>query len=199
MDSTPSQSPAGDGARDGSEGSSKPKKPDGGSKSAKRCKPNCGDSEPYPSGLDEESLSPDGLGPIRIGMTKSEAANAAGVELVLVGDDFGRCEFAGVAGDPEGVSMMLLSGVVSRIDIEAGPVQTAGAIGIGSSAQEVFDAYPREIERVTDVYGVRQLLYTPSDPESREYSMLFSLGNRDNVTHFRAGLKEPVEYAEGCV
>jgi hypothetical protein len=148
-----------------------------------------------------ETLTPEGLGKVRIGMTVSQAEKALGAKLAGEGDTSEACRYVHRAGgaDP-GVSIMVESGRITRIDVEppaagkAAGVTTAGGIGLGASLDEV-----------KRVYGAVKLEGSDSEPDTKLVHVEASkrggtvLEIRDGkVTSFRSGLKGPIDYSEGC-
>ena len=147
------------------------------------------------------SLTPQGLGKVRIGMSLSEAEQA--LSAGLSGDTTGEtCRVVGRAdGKDPGISYMIEKGRITRIDIAtpakgAPPrVTTAHGIGLGASLDEVRRRYgagvklePAEIEPGTRLVHVETARGRGTVLEIRD----------GKVTSFRSGLRAAIDYSEGC-
>lgn len=172
-------------------------------------KPSVTSAPPAPQRLTSETrLSLDGLGPVDIGMTLDEASAAAGTPIRTRPDDpYGpECTYAYPQGGPDGVGFMVINGRIARVDIgtlrpsmRPSPVRTVSGIGIGSTEDEVKQAYPGRIRMEPAKYDPNghDLVYLPADASVKHLSMIFQTDGQ-RVTSFRAGLAEPVAYTEGC-
>jgi hypothetical protein len=142
-----------------------------------------------------------GMGPVTFGMTVSEAERAAGRPLVPWGDRFPACHFLVPKGWPkvrdgalrtDPVLFMVTAGRVARIDVMAGSVSTSTGIRIGSTERQVRQAYPGRITAARNLYGTRQLTFTPADGR-----IVFNITDGKVIT-FHAGKQPEVNYNEGC-
>ncbi|MDG2112909.1 MAG: hypothetical protein P8N02_09890, partial [Actinomycetota bacterium] len=97
-------------------------------------------------------LSTAGLGPVRVGMTVEEAERVSGVTLVP--DDFGdaECRYHTSDRGPDGVGFMVSDGEIVRVDIFDGPITTLSGYGIGSTKQELVDAFGERLESSAHPY-----------------------------------------------
>ena len=147
-----------------------------------------------------DGLSITGIGPITVGMTEAEAEAAAGVPIgppsgAAAGS--GACAYLGAPEADPIVMLLVIDGVISRVDVvEGSPVTTLSGIGIGSTEEEVLDTYGRRIVEEPPA-GDQQdprLRYVPDDPT---HSLVFEL--RDGVVSaFRSGFAEQVGEAGSC-
>lgn len=160
-------------------------------------------TEYYTPPLGESDLTLTGLGPIRVGMSLSEASESSKRELFIT-DSFhgGSCAYAEADGGPAGLRFMLLDGRIARVEVHEGSITTASGIGIGSSEQEVLSTYAGQIDVEPHPYegsaGWNYLRYVPQDAADRQFSLIFETdGSR--VLSFRSGEAEAVSYIEGCV
>ena len=154
-------------------------------------------------GLDlGRGLSLTGIGPVTVGMTVAEAEEAAGVRF---GPPPGppapppdaACTYVVAPADDPVVQLMVVDGVVSRIDVtEGSPVETLSGIGIGATARQVRDTYGYRIVEEPHPYDEdgAQLRYVADQPT---HSLVFETHD-DVVTAFRSGFTEQVGYQEGC-
>lgn len=164
---------------------------------------------PHP--LEKEPVSTGGLGPVRLGMTIQEAANAAQVSFVvapLTQSDV--CQYylpeiydpekAARTGAIDGIGLMVVNGQIIRIDVWPGsPVKTLSGLGIGSTVEEVETAYDGEIEVTPHPYTEGSYLtLTPDAAGSNLYSLVFETDEDGRVTQFRTGQLPAVTWMEGC-
>lgn len=63
-------------------------------------------------------LSPDGLPPLRLGMTPEEAEQVLGRKLVVDYGDESTCDYADTQKD--GVGVMFVNGMLVRVDVNHG-------------------------------------------------------------------------------
>ena len=162
----------------------------------------------------ETPISFHGIGPIRAGMTISEAEEAAGRPMIIV--DFeqfgGHCYFAYPEGMKDDVILTILSpdekpvtnpkdGVVGRASVEDGftssPATTEGGVGIGASAGDVRAAY-RGFSLSESKHHYIDGLYL--DVEAADSEMLLRFETRADGTVFviHAGAPHAVTLVEGC-
>lgn len=161
--------------------------------------------------LEKEIISIGGLGPIRMGMTIQEAANAAQVSFVvspLTRSDV--CQYylpenydvekAERNDGIDGIGLMVVNDQIIRIDIWPGsPVKTDYDLGIGSTVKDIEIAYDAQIEVTPHPYTEgNYLTLTPDAAESNLYSLVFETDKDGQVTQFRAGQLPAVTWAEGC-
>jgi hypothetical protein len=146
------------------------------------------------------------MGPVTFGMTVAEAERAAGRPLVRWGERLPGCSYVVPKGWPkvrdgalrtDPALFMVTGGRVTRVDVQAGPVATSTGIGIGSSEQEVRRAYPGRITVSRNLYGTRQLTFTPAKGTGGDARIVFDIGGA-KVTSFRAGRLPEVNRLEGC-
>lgn len=159
----------------------------------------------------------DGIAPVKIGMTRSDADAAAGLHF-LPGFAHETCAgmipSPGMGGATEddylpGVSLMLVSepdqdlltqGRIARVDVLEPGYTTAAGIGIGSTEAEVRAVYRPfvRISQHTYVPGGHYLIVRSPDPALFNYRMVFETDG-SQVTSFRAGKLPEVEFVEHCV
>ena len=139
-------------------------------------------------------------------MTVAQAERAGGVPLLRTMDDYyPRCWYVVPKGWPKAhdldliidrVGMMVTDGRITRIDVWAGSTSTREGIRIGSTEQQVQQAYPGRITVTHNRFGVRQLIFSP--PGLGGYRILFESNGRQ-VTRYRAGeVAQVTNYDEGC-
>jgi len=145
----------------------------------------------------ESRLRLDGIARITVGMTLEEASEAAGMAISLPAGTVRGCGYAQPESWAEGLSFMVNGKRIVRVDVSEGSISTLSGVGIGTSEDIVMKTYPGQLE-------VREHPYDPSghylvyEPEEQtELSLIFETDGRQ-VTSFRSGRRDAVEYIEGC-
>ena len=140
------------------------------------------------------------FGPVRIGMTLARAARALGERLHYVDVEEG-CGHVRPRTAPPGTSFMVVNGRIARVDVDSGDVATLSGAHIGSTEAEVQHLYPGQIRVEPHPYTGPEghyLVFLPRDTVDSTFGMIFETDGR-RVTSYRAGLREPVQYIEGCL
>jgi hypothetical protein len=140
-----------------------------------------------------------GLGPLRAGMAVAEAARALGGALSSPASA-AECDYADWRGGPPGVRVMTERGRVARVEVVGGAVATDAGARIGDSAARVRELYAGRVAETPHKYvaGAQYLTVTPASPADSAFRIVFETGSTGRVTRYRAGLRPPVEYVEGC-
>ena len=156
--------------------------------------------EPEPEPIDAE-VTLRALGPVRIGMTVDEAASEAGVEIRR---DFGRqstntCYYVTAGTALRGVSIMVVDDRIARIEIDSpSTIATRSGVRIGTSADDLRQAYPDNIRQANDaVLEGEALAFVPNDDFDADYRIYFEIEN-GQVARYRLGTKPAVDYLRGC-
>jgi hypothetical protein len=151
----------------------------------------------------DSRLRVDGIGPVSVGMTLAEASKAAGVPLERTDGPYCTAlRTPGVAGLTL-ISTNSSGGRIDLITVGPGPVTTVSGIRIGSSLEDLRRAYPESQlhARLSSVNGVPQpgrAVFQPNDPALADFSMTFSLSERQVVEHIDAGRRAQAESDEPC-
>jgi|GEM_PF-726601 len=159
----------------------------------------------------------DGIAPVKIGMTRSDADAATGLHFIPRFTQETCAEFVpspgmGVATEGDylpGVSLMitsapgqdlLLNGRVARVDILEPGYTTAAGVGIGSTEEEVESLYRPFVRVGRHFYdpGGHYLIVRSPDPALSRYRIVFETDG-SQVTAFRAGKLPEVEFVEHCL
>lgn len=161
--------------------------------------------------MTSEPLTSDGWGVLRIGMTEDELRQAVGTSSSPVSNGSPRpveCVEFHPDQAPEGVSVMVESGRVTRISLTGkAQIKTGKKLGLGASAEKVKDAYdgdaivtpakydPAPAEDITVwTHGAKPEPYVQS-PDAR--GLRYQIGNEGKVKAIRAG-GPSIQYVEGC-
>ncbi|HEU5175112.1 MAG TPA: hypothetical protein VFT96_10200 [Gemmatimonadaceae bacterium] len=143
-------------------------------------------------------LRPDGAGPVRVGMTLEAAGRVLGESLRADYDVFEGCDFVVPATAPLGVSLMVLSDTVVRVDIDTGAVATHEGIRIGDTEARVLEAYRGQVTVDAHPYGGPVWHYLIVDPPGDTLHRMIFETDGTRVTSLRAGLRDAVDLIEGC-
>jgi hypothetical protein len=137
-----------------------------------------------------------GAGPVRVGMTVAEARQATG-EGSITADSINReCDYIRPSGLPEGISLMVVEGVVSRIDVSAPGITTAEGAGIGDLESQIDSLYGTSVIRRPHKYTDGSYLIVPAAGDTA-YQLVFETDG-STVTTYRAGMMPMVQWVEGC-
>ena len=141
-------------------------------------------------------LTPDGLGPLTIGMTVRQARTALGRPLTEGPSGEETCADYAVKG-LAGLYLMFENGRLSRVSVtQGGPWRTAAGIGIGDSEAAVRKAYGR-LRRKDNAYEDPPAAYlTVRAPHGR--GIKFGTDTHRKVTEMEAG-GPAIAYIEGCL
>jgi hypothetical protein len=143
-------------------------------------------------------ITPEGLGPVRIGMTRPQVSAALGVRLRGEPiDDASRCIEMGASRLP-GVTFMFEGGRLTRISIhDAARVTTPRGIGLGATAAQVRRAYPRGLRSEPHEYRAPPARYLTYWTRPSARGVRFETDERQRVTVIHAGAAS-IAYVEGC-
>lgn len=159
------------------------------------------DPEPGP-----RLLTPDGWGPLRIGMTRAEVVAAAGEDAnpeAVGGPDPASCDEFRPLDAPEGVLVMIQDGVLTRITVSRNPdISTPAGFRVGDSGSAVLAEYGARARVEPHKYWESPARYVtvwnrPSS-ESEPRGIRYEIDAEDRVVHLRGG-GPSIEYVEGCL
>jgi hypothetical protein len=164
------------------------------------------------SRLSEQSkLAIDGIGPIRVGMTISQAEKSAGIRLVQKSPNISGCYHVYPQNGPANLGFMVIGHQqenrsvrerdrIARVDVwRNGRIMTVSGAKNGDTEARIKALYPGKITVTRHKYdgNGHYLTFTPQDPEDRNYRLIFETDGK-RVTQFRSGKLPEVAYIEGC-
>jgi hypothetical protein len=155
---------------------------------------------PPPPELDAATpLSLDGIGPVRVGMTITQAEVSARMTMTVRTSVEPSCAIGYFAAGPPNLSFIIIDGVVRVARVEGPPLRTKSGIGVGSTEAEVFAAYPGQIASARHQYDPagHYLDYLPRDEKDQAYRLRFAT-NGSTVEYIQAGFTEEVQLVETC-
>ena len=146
----------------------------------------------------QSKLAINGIGPVRVGMSVTQAEAAAGIRLTR--PDSKECSYVRPQGSNYDLLFMVTNNRISRIDVRGNSrITTVQGAGIGDSESKIKSLYPGQISVTPHKYqpNSHYLTFTPNDRSDANYRIVFETdGNR--VTSFRSGKLPEVEWVEGC-
>lgn len=166
-------------------------------------------SAALPSAPAQAVLTPEGFGPLRIGMTLAEVTAALGSDGEpgrAGGLDPQSCDQFRPARAPRGVLVMIEEGVLSRISlIDPSAVKTERGVGVGSTADAVKTAYKNAVatphkyrdapsQYLTD-WTRKAVRGDQTSPTDR--GIVFEINEKRVVEAVHAG-GPSIQYVEGC-
>jgi len=182
----------------------------------------CGAPDPIESGAAPEptpppaagstvaSLTPEGWGPLRIGMTRAEVVAAVGEDAhpgAVGGPDPESCDEFRATGAPAAMLLMIEAGRLTRISL-TGPseVTTDRGFGVGDPGDGIAAAHGRQAGRQPHKYEAAPSEYITvwtrnvgegyvQNPDAR--GLVFEVGQDGAVKAIRAG-GPSIQYVEGC-
>lgn len=162
-------------------------------------------TQPRPATPSATLLTPDGWGPLRIGMSRAEVVAAAGEDAnpdAVGGSNPDECDEFRPTSAPDGVLIMIENGVLTRISVSRNPdISTPEGLRIGDPASSVLDRYGSRARVEPHKYSEAPAKYitvgrgsSAADPRGVRYE----IDSDDQVAHLRAG-GPSIEYVEGCL
>ena len=151
-------------------------------------------------------LTPDGWGPLQVGMTLAEIVAAAGDDAnpgAVGGPDPDSCDEFRPERAPAGLLVMVEQGRLTRISLLAGsPVRTERGFMVGDSASAVEAAYGAEAVTSPHKYVPAPARYVTvwrtEPPSSGARGLVYEVGADGLVSHIHAG-GPSIQYVEGCL
>ncbi|MHC5775125.1 hypothetical protein [Nostoc sp.] len=147
----------------------------------------------------QSKLLINGIGGVRIGMTVSQAAKAAGIKLI--GDSANNsCYYVKPQNEPKNLLFMVTKGRISRVDVRQNTqITTLKGAKIGDTEAQIKSLYPGKIKVTSHKYvqGGHYLTFIPKDRANQNYRVVFETDGK-RVTQFRSGKLPEVEFVEGC-
>jgi hypothetical protein len=154
------------------------------------------------------TLTPDGLGPVKIGMTEAQAAAALGRKLdadrpPATADaqeqaDYRGCHEAEVHG-LKGLYVMIENGRVTRVVVTegAGAFRTATGVGLGDPESKVRKLYARGLKVEPKAYEGLPAHDLTAWNKAAKRGVRFSTDAHGKITDIFVG-GESISYSEGC-
>jgi hypothetical protein len=107
------------------------------------------------------------------------------------------CAYATSARLPRGVSVMVVDGVVVRVDADSNTVSTAEGARVGDTERRVLALYGARVKVSPHEYTDGHYLTVRPVTGDTSYLIIFET-DKDTVNNFRAGKVPQVQWVEGC-
>lgn len=143
------------------------------------------------------TVTPLGLGAIRVGMSVEELRRVGGDVTLPAGG--GDCVYVHPGSAPPGVMVMLAGGQVARIDVDSAGVRTDRGAAVGDTEMRINELYAGRVTTTPHKYveGAHYLTVAPASPTDTMHRIVFEAeGGR--VARFRAGRLPEVSWVERC-
>lgn len=157
--------------------------------------------EPGNAAVDANALTPEGLGELRIGMSRAEVVAVAG-DSNAANPDPQACEQFHPARAPQGVLVMLEQGKLTRISLTRdSTLKTDAGLGLGAPAAAVKTKYGARVVSTPHKYVAAPAEYitvwaTGTGGEG-SLGIVYEVGEAGTVTAIHAG-GPAIVYVEGC-
>ena len=151
-------------------------------------------------------LTPDGWGPLRIGMSRAEVVRAAGEDAnpnAVGGAEPDQCDEFRPRNAPQGLLVMLERGVLTRISVSRNrDIKTAEGFGVGASADSVIAAYGSrarvDLHKYSEAPAKYVTVWRGSATQADRRGIRYEVDTTNRVAHVRGGTQS-IEYVEGCL
>ncbi|WED42031.1 hypothetical protein [Legionella cardiaca] len=149
--------------------------------------------------VNQWQLSPQGFGPIKIGMTLDEAAKIQGVQFSGNKPDVYEdesCYSETIKGIKQ-VSFMVSDGKIVRISVSSPTIQTSKGIHVGDSEEKVQSLYGSQLKIEPHRYEEKGHYLTFVE-NPKKLAIRFE-SNGKQITRIYAGRDPEVYYVEDCL
>lgn len=151
-------------------------------------------------------LTPDGWGPLRIGMSRAEVVAAAGDDAnpdAVGGPDPERCDEFRPSNAPAGILVMVESGILTRISVSRNSeIKTPEGFRVGDLGSSVLAEFGSRARVDPHQYWEPPAKYITvwqqASAEADRRGMRYEIDVAGEIVHLRAG-GPSIEYVEGCV
>jgi hypothetical protein len=141
----------------------------------------------------------DGIGPVKVGMTVTQASRIIGHRLVPGVQ--GRCSSFKPQNDTDNISFVVVGNHIARVDIEEGSrVKTLKGAGIGNTEAQIKSLYPGQIKVTPSKNGYNGHLLTliPNESHERDYRIVFETDG-DSVIRYSVGKLPEIKFVGSCL
>jgi len=146
-------------------------------------------------GADSWMVRPDGVGPVKIGMTLAQVNAALHQKLEKDTQDEDGCFYVSPNGHGP-ISFMIAGGRIVRIDVSEPGVPTSEGIQVGDSEARARQVYGARMKITKHAYIDTGHYLTVRSSDGR-HGIRFETDN-GKITMFYAGRYDAIQYIEGC-
>jgi hypothetical protein len=138
-----------------------------------------------------------GVGPVRFGMTLTQARAVASGLVLPAGSDPKECNFARSPALP-GVRFMVENGIVVRVDVDTTDVATAEGVRVGDTIDRARSVYGSRLSTSPNKYSDEpDLRIRSAIPNDTLHEIIFET-LEGSIHRYHAGQRPQVRYVEGC-
>ncbi|ASQ46557.1 hypothetical protein [Legionella clemsonensis] len=150
--------------------------------------------------VNQWKLSPEGLGPLKIGMTLTEAAKIKGLQLSRNKPDVHESEgcYTKTLKGIKHVSLMISNGKIVRINISSPRFFTSKGAHVGDSEAKVQTLYNNQLTVEPHRYEESGHYLTSVVKKPQERAIRFETDGK-KITRIYAGQDPEVYYVEDCL
>ena len=141
------------------------------------------------------SVTPQGVGVVRIGMSLDSLASALGQPASALSSGGRACAYLRPAALPAGVGLLALRDTIVRVDVDSGGVLTDEGVGIGDSEVGLLVLYAGVI-RVEPHGAIAHTLTVANPPEATHLLVFETDGSL--VLRYRAGRRAATQVPDRC-
>jgi hypothetical protein len=157
------------------------------------CSPKSGDAP----AVGKWTITQTGIGPVRAGMTLTEANAKLGNILETTGPLQPSCDYVKPATKTPDVLFMIVNDHVRRIDVRDSTITTENGARIGISEDSLLKLYHKRFAIGAHKYTNGHYIVIRPEVPTDSFRIVFETGD-GKVTTFRSGLEPQVEWVEGC-
>jgi hypothetical protein len=136
----------------------------------------------------------DGVGPAKFG-TPLDAAGAALGTTWIAPDSTAQCRYVRPAGGPDGISFMVVDGLIVRADVTSDKIATSSGARVGDDEKRIESLYPGRVTVTPHKYTNGHYLSVTSATDSTR--IVFETDGA-RVVRYRAGRLPEIDWLEGC-
>jgi hypothetical protein len=140
-------------------------------------------------------VRPDGIGPLRVGVSLADASRTLGEPLRVTQ---AGCDHVNPTTMPEGVLLMVIDDTIARVEIASAGVRTADGAQVGDSESRVLELYGARARIEPHKYTYPDGHYVVVTPPGDTLHRIIFETLKGRVTRYRAGRVPAVQMVEGC-
>jgi hypothetical protein len=140
-------------------------------------------------------VRPDGIGPLRMGVSLAEGARLLGEPLSVVNDE---CDHVNPTKMPDGVLLMVIEDTLVRVQIDSAGIRTVEGAQVGDSESRILELYGARARIEPHKYSYPEGHYVVVTPPGDSVHRTIFETFKGRVTKYRAGRLPAVQYVEGC-
>jgi len=143
-----------------------------------------------PADLSAQPITVNGMGPLRIGMSRQAAERAVGARIPD-GPGGPECRDLAVEGGPQNLSLRFSNDdrlvAISVLSSTPASLATASGVHVGSTREDVLDTYDSEVTSRQDEGASEELVFAPRLAKFHGRIITFLMNDDGTVASFIAG------------